>query len=308
MEKWAVVGDVHYVFGCPRKRVDLFHETIKRKLDHICAENDKILFLGDLVERATESIQGISYLWRILSSWVVKGREFYILPGNHDLIRGSLSSLDRTTVGLLIRLGVLKKLEETQVISGIQVDTVGYVKDIRRAQLQGAQHGRDALLLGHCFFESALDPTKSLSRPQIEHKQYKYVVLGHDHAPYKPLDLGVTQILRPGSICRYRAVKYNLERSLYYYQLVINQERIQECTHQLIPAFPASQVFRREVFEQTPQAVFDYAKEVQEILASFTPQAADNSTTLKAVLVANQCPENVLHYLGQIHVDLGIEF
>ena len=105
--------DTHIRGTTPKNRKDVFIDTLEQKLievTNIIEENniDFVLHGGDLFDRPDVSISIVSKFAKILGNIKVP---FYLISGNHDIYGHNPDTINRTMLGLLDVLGVIKTIK-----------------------------------------------------------------------------------------------------------------------------------------------------------------------------------------------------
>jgi len=110
--------DTHIRGTTPKNRKDNIQETLERKLNEVgqIVKNysiDYILHGGDLFDRPDVSISIVSNFASILNSYNVP---IYIISGNHDVYGHNPNTINRTILGLLDALNVVRIIKEKEII------------------------------------------------------------------------------------------------------------------------------------------------------------------------------------------------
>lgn len=113
MIRLLYLTDTHITGTGPRCRTDDFPETLRTKLREVAdiavaRGVTAILHGGDLFDLPVPEFPIVSDCMRILLS---PGLPVYAIAGNHDMYAFSPSTLDRTMVGLLHNLGLIRLLQ-----------------------------------------------------------------------------------------------------------------------------------------------------------------------------------------------------
>lgn len=248
MKTIAFIGDPHTFHLIPQSRRDDYSEIILKKIrslkKHVDA--DAYILLGDVFHRP---VLPIHYLTKVAEALLSLDKPVYTVVGNHDVVRYDMDRLDEASLGLFIKVGILRHLTEVKfkvgekryVIHGTELG----------AKLPKAYDKATNICVAHAFYEHASTPTDHFIFKDADVKEagHQYYVLGHDHVKYETFvnDKG-QHILRPGSFSRGTAHNYNLQREISV--VVI------ECTrkglvyrYKNIPTEPAQAAFKRKAFE-----------------------------------------------------------
>ena len=108
--------DTHIRGNTPKNRNDNLFETLERKFIEVnqIIEEYKIDFLlhgGDLFDRPDVSISIVNRFASIINSIKVP---IYIISGNHDIYGHNPQTINRTMLGLLDALGVVKVIRDEE--------------------------------------------------------------------------------------------------------------------------------------------------------------------------------------------------
>jgi len=211
--------DTHIRGTTPKNRKDIFVDTIEKKIieiTNIIKQNniDFVLHGGDLFDRPDISISIASKFAMILDQIKVP---FYLISGNHDIYGHNPDTVNRTMLGLLDVLGVIKLInkEEKFILEkdGIKVQLTGqpYVYDI------DLPSNRDYYILNEVDpdvnFSIHMVHGMLLDRPFIKGIPFTLVddikstladitLSGHYHAGFKTINIDGKYFINPGSIVR----------------------------------------------------------------------------------------------------------
>ena len=142
MIRLLFIGDVHYRGNNPRARIDDFPATMRTKLRecwNIASANQclAVLCAGDLFDRPDPDYAVAGELAGVLAECPIP---FYSVAGNHEIYGYSQSTVPRTALGLLARIGAVKLLsrEPTAIEDAdgwsVYLTGQGYHGDIDRSQ------------------------------------------------------------------------------------------------------------------------------------------------------------------------------
>jgi len=309
--KVAFVGDVHLSDSPPKVRKDVdYLGTLLEKLSHIYAENDTVVFLGDIFKTPVVSSTTLCRTMVFLKEQQTNRKRTVSIMGNHDVpyLNGSL--LYRTSLGVVAISGLVEVMTGRLMIGDVGISVIPFQKEIT------CPDEPSDVLLGHCYFESELDIDFSLSRDQLQGKQYKYVILGHDHCPYSELRLPEVTILRPGSLCRDRSNEYNLDEfgnRVGYYQMIVDSGKIKSVKRVTVPVRPPQEVFVLELFnvKSEKKNKFSYLYDVGVMLDRYktsSERAIGRSDGLSVLSVMQEMktPPEIISYVRDKYESLGM--
>lgn len=111
--KILFLTDTHIRANSPKSRLDDFDKAIEDKFCDISKIIDKynidfILHGGDLFDRPDISVKSVSKFGNILKNL---GIPIYIISGNHDIFGHNPNTIDRSMLGLLNSLDIVKLIE-----------------------------------------------------------------------------------------------------------------------------------------------------------------------------------------------------
>ncbi|MFB0972850.1 MAG: metallophosphoesterase [Neofamilia sp.] len=106
--------DTHIRATNPRNRLDNFYESILKKLEEIrdYANREKVDYVihgGDLFDRPDSAIKPTGEVGKILASF---NMPIYIVAGNHDIFGYNKGTLNRSMLGLLDSLSILRLIPD----------------------------------------------------------------------------------------------------------------------------------------------------------------------------------------------------
>lgn len=310
----AFVVDPQIQFSNPANRIDNYFEALTKKLSCILNDNKYVVILGDITEFPVLDMQGIIILIGMLQRHKAKGGEVYSLVGNHDIYNWNISTITKSTLGLLAKLGLITIIDR----SGEVPESLDAVEAIElggwwiECTLLKTPHNdllpaksEKSILIGHNYFAFGRDPKHSLEYEEIAKLGYKYIFLGHDHENYKPKVLETGILYRPGSLGRQTTHPYNFTRKIQYCQLDLITEKVKEVE---IPFEPASEVFSVEAIEKhednTPAFVYD----LEELMKNFKNKSTINMSIKKMMEDNPEISDEIINFIEQCHEACGLTF
>ena len=290
--KIAIVGDPH-ITEYIRERKDDYLQAVLCKLEYIAENNDKVILLGDLFERPTNS----DYLfYRVYSLMKRHDGKFMSILGNHDVIHHNYDLLKKTTIGSLGKTGVLRILRDNFSLGGLD-----FVVSLCRREMSEipVDETNSKILLGHNYLE--MDEHESFTREEIRNLNYNLVFLGHDHSPHDDEFLGHSILVRMGNLTRKDAQQYNESRDIKYVQL---DSETGEYEYKYIPGSivkPSSEVFYPNTFgkKKIERVQIDYAQ-MGKLLERFSKQSGGNNS-LDATLKRIGTPMRSIDFIKGLH-------
>lgn len=292
MVKIAVVGDLHLQERNPGKRIDNYFNKALNKIERIRRENDYLIILGDFFSSPSMSLEYLAYTANTLLKY--KGSIHTIL-GNHDAYYRTLN-LNKTAIGLLDKVGVVKLELDTFEIEGVSFDVASVVPELKLPEK------KSDILLGHFYLDNGFAPKESMKVEDL--KEYKHVFLGHDHSPYEILEVSGLKIYRNGSLMRTDSSDYNMKRDVITYTQIDDGVFKQKT----ISVDSPKDIFTIEAINKSSHIVKRDFGNLESLMEDFNPFInKDNMSTLK-VLEDLETPEPCKEYLNLVHESLGLVF
>lgn len=305
--KIAIINDVHLTDKIPRCRKDNYLQAILNKLEVVLKNNDIVICLGDLFDTASVTTEVVYAFISLLMKYPDK--QFYTIYGNHDLYKYSLESLNRTSLGLLFKLDLVKHLD-TLIIGDYKFKEITFVKSNPIVPIVDNR----TILLGHYFYECSLCPHYSITKEQIINSKAKYVFLGHDHQPYQNMLLGETILVRQGSVCRNTSNSYNYGRNPIYTQIEILNDK--SSTHSYfkinfninLEAQDSDLVLVDKDLDLNIESESISTIDIKSIIDNLSINTKESVWDLpRAINSINKSPE-VINHIESVHIDLNLKF
>ena len=170
--------DTHVRKTAPKNRLDNYYESIMIKLNEVIEyandnDVDYIIHGGDLFERPDVSVATVSEVAQIFMKSAVP---IYVLSGNHDIYGYNQDTLNRTMLGLLINLNILKLIPEEGLVL--------------------SKDGIDLCLIGKSFkHDMDLSPKNYIINRDDYPKADFYITIAHGFLTDKPFLKTVPHIL-----------------------------------------------------------------------------------------------------------------
>lgn len=301
----AMVGDVHLTDSVPKSRRDAdYLDTLLRKLESIYAENDIVVFMGDLFDKP---IVNFSMMSRIALFFLgKKGRSFSII-GNHDVPNLNPDNLRRTALGLLGDLGLVEIINSScKAVENLRLYAIPFRPEVVVPKPE-VSDGVVNILLGHCFFENEMDDKYSLFRNTPGLPDYDFVFLGHDHAVYPDTKVGNTSVVRLGSICRNTSHEYQLTKKPSYMKIVVDSGTV-SMSRVVVPHLPGPEVFHTDVLSQK-RCNSDPVVSIGSLLGKFAMWSDTHlgaRITMRSVLKQMGAREEVVTYISKKYEETGM--
>ncbi|HEY8361364.1 MAG TPA: metallophosphoesterase [Tissierellaceae bacterium] len=288
--------DTHIRGTNPRNRKDNFVDTLEKKLleiTEIIEKNnvDFVLHGGDLFDRPDISISIASRFLRILNNIKVP---FYLISGNHDVYGHNPDTINRTILGLLSVLGVIRIINRGEKIIleknnvKVQLTAQPYIYDIDSPKnldyyivkeidpnVNYAIHMVHGMLLDKPFIKGI--PYTLID--DIKDTLADITLCGHYHSGFKTVKIDNKYFINPGSVVRISNSLKEIERMPKVVLIELSNDiNIKEVY--LKSALPGEEVLDREEieknlykneriieFKQSIDAALDFEKmDINEIL------------------------------------------
>ncbi len=227
--KLLFLTDTHIRGTTPKNRKDNFIDTLEKKLievTKIIEENniDYVLHGGDLFDRPDVSISIVSKFAMILGKIKVP---FFLISGNHDIYGHNPETINRTMLGLLDVLGVVKTIKSGEKIilekDNVKVQLTGqpYIYDIDSPgnidnyvikevddDINFTIHMVHGMLLDKPFIKGI--PYTLID--DIKETLADITLVGHYHSGFKATEIEGKYFINPGSLVRITNSLREMER------------------------------------------------------------------------------------------------
>jgi len=221
--------DTHLRGSAPASRIDDFTATVKAKLSEVVALASfygvaAVLHGGDLFDSPEPSLAQAGEFLEILRGLQCP---LYIVPGNHDVYGHNPSTLPRTLLGLLGRLGAVRLLGPEPVFlegGGVRVQLTGApyragidrdgLADYLAAKSPGtdfAVHVAHGMLLPRdAISRVPFLPEATAAEDVLAATEADVTLAGHYHGPWE-VEVGGKVALNPGGLVRLTAGTVDLD-------------------------------------------------------------------------------------------------
>lgn len=193
MRQFCFITDLH-ITSSSRVRTGDVVEDVASKLQFVvdyCNANDAILLIGgDIFDKpcVPDFVKSrMAPIFKQLKNPV------YAIPGNHSMLYSNPEYTYKTSYAVWVSHGILNDLEQGDVDLGDCVLT---------SKLPLTTKGKPQILVYHGFLNKEDGPW-SVHFDELVTSDPTYVLLGHDHVVYEPVELSPTvKVFRPGSLLR----------------------------------------------------------------------------------------------------------
>ena len=229
--------DTHIRGNNPKSRKDSFADTLKEKLEELVkvsreANVDYVFFGGDLFDRPDVSP---SIVKDFIGCFMGFPQPVYAISGNHDVYGQNPSTINRTVLGLLDAVGIIRLLSLGEKVylekDGIRLQLTGcpyyYDVDVNRQGYMVDKKDCDyAINLVHGFL---------LDRPFIEGIPYTLIddicqktsaditICGHYHTGFGIKKIEDKYFINPGSLARVSNVSSEMNRIPSYLMIDLDK-------------------------------------------------------------------------------------
>ena len=277
--------DTHIRGTTPKNRKDVFIDTLEQKLievTNIIEENniDFVLHGGDLFDRPDVSISIVSKFAKILGNIKVP---FYLISGNHDIYGHNPDTINRTMLGLLDVLGVIKTIKFGEKIilekDNIKVQLTGqpYIYDIDAPNNISNYIIKD--VDDDINFSIHMVHGMLLEKPFIKGIPYTLIddikdtladitLSGHYHAGFKTTEIQGKYFVNPGSLVRITNSLKEIERIPQVILIELNDEIIIKHIT-LKVALPGEEVLDRKEIEKNQfksERIYEFKQTIDSAL------------------------------------------
>lgn len=213
----AIISDLHIDNRTPTSRIDNILETCLEKLDDILAKCIKeevrlLIFEGDVFDRLTVSHETVNRFGQKMLEYKKHNIDIYSIIGNHDIYRNGLEEFERTPLQTMFGFGIITCFDEEILINNrVLITPCQYTEQPKEADNKYPVN----ILVAHMFYgkpELIDDGKHNLDNKDVLQLGYDYILLGHDHEEFPPVQIGKTTIYRHGSVMRNSMHLYNFNR------------------------------------------------------------------------------------------------
>lgn len=291
--------DTHIRGTSPRSRVDDYPQTIKEKLIEIQKiiqhqQVDVVLHGGDVFDRPNLSPAVVRDFVQLFQQFEVP---IYAVAGNHDMYGHNPATLNRTMLGLLDTLGIVRLLKEGDRIliekEGCKVQLSGqafhYKLDQRDIELDYyVTNDTDADYCIHMVHGMLVDRhfpegVAYTSLEQLDASRLADIVFtGHYHAGFPIQKQNGKYIINPGALARVNNHSSEINR-IPQVVLIDLKEKIQIQLLKLSSAKPGETVLDRTYIEQAAYRQGQLASFMQEIQAVGNFRAMDVTEIIEEI-------------------------
>lgn len=297
--RFLYLTDTHIRGTSPRSRTDDYQQTLKQKLTEVKElvqrrKVDIVLHGGDIFDRPNLSPAVVRDFVQLFQQFEVP---IYAVAGNHDMYGHNPSTLDRTMLGLLDALGIIRLLREGQRVpiekDGILIQLSGQAFHY---ELDRREHGLDYgvtneinadycihMVHGMLVDRSLPEGVAHTLVDQLDLPSAADVLLtGHYHAGFPIQKNNGKYIVNPGAIARVN----NHPSEIARIPQVALMEFSDSIQIELIPLASAEEgeaVLDRTYLEQAAYRQSQLASFVQEIQAVGNFRALDFSDMIEEI-------------------------
>ena len=295
--KLILLSDLHILFDRPEGRKDDILQTMKKKmtfiLEYANTHGFSILQAGDFFD--------VPRSWRLLPLYIELlkywGVDIYVVYGQHDTYLYSEGTRDRTMVGVLAKMGVVKILDK----EGTRFDA--------NTKVYGTSYGQEVPIPNKTVRTNILVIHAPILKKKIwegqegssyadeylrMHKEYDLILCGDIHQKFLFEEDGRT-ICNTGCILRKSVDQWDYIPGFYVYDTETKETKWQE-----IPHSPPEEVMSREHLDQ----VESKNKMLEEFISTVKNRGGEKGISFKDVLLQvleeNKIEEEVKEALSEV--------
>ncbi|NYE56850.1 metallophosphoesterase family protein [Carboxydothermus ferrireducens] len=324
--RFLYITDTHFRGNSPQNRMDDFPQTLRKKMEEVVQaaqdlQVEAVLHGGDLFEIPNPAVNVVGDVVRFLKAL---GKPFYIVPGNHDLFGQNPQTLNRTMLGLLGQVGLLKILEPGE--------KVFFKKDGVRLQLTGqgyhfdldTERGREGYLVKNKEADLAIHIVHGmlLDRPFFQTVAYTLIddiketeadltLTGHAHLGFNEIVVNNKKFINPGALVRTTVLPAEVNR---WPQMVLIEAGKDGITTKFLPlktALPGEQVLNIEKATEMKLREERLARIISEVRTGGDFRSLKLENILREIAQKEQLPEEVreeaLKRIAQAEIEMARE-
>jgi DNA repair exonuclease SbcCD nuclease subunit len=248
----------------------------------------EVIFTGDFFNIRDQSWDYWNQVANILRQ--IEANVFSIV-GNHDIPYERLDLLNKTPLAGLFQSCLTQLQREKFNDWEIVGQSIG---ELPSHKFQKSTQKKSIFVL-HAFYQKQFEDEHFITPEEINSLGYKYLVLGHDHVSYPPMQVpgGDTILIRPGSLMRGTSHYYQLQKEVNVYILDLTTERLERVK---IKTQPASEVFSRQAMDKNIQEKLSM-KKASELVGQLMRQMEDQKNSVYKILDGLRLEPDVSSYL-----------
>ena len=279
--KFLLLSDLHILFNQPVGRLDNTHKVQLKKLkfvfEHAWKEGLPIIAAGDIFD-APRSWRLLSVYIDFFKYWVLeKGISFYTVRGQHDVYMYNEETNDRTTLGVLAKMGLVTILSSVPLIlDNVSIYGTSYGQEIPKINSPDTLnilvihapilqkriwHGQK----GHNYADEFLK----------EHPEFDLILCGDIHQKFLFQD-GDRIICNAGCMIRKSVAQWEHEPGFYIYDT-----ESRKIDWEVIPHDPPELVMSREHLDKVNQK----NEMLEEFIATVKKRETGEGASFKDILL-----------------------
>ena len=225
MSRFLLTADWHVRDNQPSCRTDDFQEAMWRKVDWVvdtavALSVDAVLHAGDLFDRArpiqSQALE-IGLIGRLEKlQELTGGADFWIVPGNHDLVYRTMSEIDRSSLGVLIRSGFVRNLHDSMAkFDNVVVIGAGWEMKLDCGPNDDVMVGVIHEMI--CHGEAPMVKTWSEAEAVLRSlKGFDVILTGHNHKQFC-VEKDGRWLVNPGTLLRSSVSEMDHEPAVYLF-------------------------------------------------------------------------------------------
>lgn len=301
----AIVGDLH-IKQTVASRIDNYFETCLNKLEQITNKYNNIIFLGDVFDAPTMSLNYLNLFYRFLmDAKIKKGVKFYSIIGNHDIYNEREDSLNKTSLGMCSITDVIQVIlpNVPTVIEGKTFHTSFVNLKKAKEHLKDARFNKEDILLLHHSFE---DMNEGLFFTDLKDVGCSKIFFGHEHNAFEKgsLDCVNFTAYRCGALLRTSSIYYNLTRDIYYFGLKGDEVVIES-----IECESSDKIFKYDAINKGNLKKKEFLSNINAVIRKYTNNVSNQEVyCLRTILEDLKAPLPTVEYIKSIYDKVGEKF
>lgn len=305
--KFLFFTDTHIRGNNPRSRKDVFVETLYGKfqeiLDYIKNNGiDYVLFGGDLFDRPDISLSVAQKFIELLNNFP---KPIYMVLGNHDIYGQNPTTVNRTILGILQTLGIIKVLDNDSVILNAVNKTIKitgssykYDIDIDKNKEKYIIKKQEADYLIHIVHGMLMEKEfiKEVPHTLIDEIAFKteadITLCGHYHNGFGVKKFNNKYFVNPGALVRINNSLSEINR-IPSFAIIDIDDNINIYIENLKTAPKGEEVLDRDIVKMEEQKEVTFNKIIQSVSSYGSYQFISLEKIIEEIATRENIPEDV---------------
>ncbi|MCX7951783.1 MAG: metallophosphoesterase [Clostridiales bacterium] len=305
--KFLFFTDTHIRGNNPRSRKDIFVETLYLKfqeiLDYINNNGiDYVLFGGDLFDRPDISLSVAQRFIELLNNFP---KPIYMVLGNHDIYGQNPTTVNRTILGILQTLGIIKVLDNEPVIlktlnKTIKITGSSYKYDIdidknkekyisKKEEVDYLIHIVHGMLMEKEFIKEV---PHTLIDELVFNTEADITLCGHYHNGFGIKKIDNKYFVNPGALVRINNSLSEINRMPSFAVIDID-DNINIYIEKLASALKGEDVIDRDIVKLEEQKEVTFNKIIQSVSSYGSYQFISLEKIIEEIATRENIPEDV---------------